>query len=113
MPSISVNIATPCSEAPVTNRIVVTGTTDELLDTPGVITIGSVSVQFGEGGPVVAASAVGENLSTWNCSAAVPGASGSQVKLTATARGRFLPLGSHPATARNVTATTAVVVTLG
>jgi hypothetical protein len=112
VPSISVSIATPCSNEPVTNRIVVSGTTDELVDTPGVITIGSVSVQFGDGGPVVPASPAGEDLSLWNCAGVVPGTPGAQVKLTATARGRFLPQGSHPATARNVTASSAIVVTL-
>jgi len=112
MPSISVNIATPSSNEPVPNHIVVTGTTDELLDVPGAITIGSVSVQFGEDGPVVAASPAGEDLSTWNCAGIVPGAEGNQIKIVATARGRFLPLGSHPDTARNVTASTAVLVTL-
>jgi len=112
VPSISVSIATPCSNEPVPKRIVVSGTTDELVDTPGVITIGSVSVQFGEDGPVVAARAACENLSTWNCAGVVPGRPGAQVKLTATARGRFLPQGSHPATARNVTASSAIVVTL-
>ncbi|SRR5258708_6013756 len=112
MPSISVNITTPCFNEPVANNIVAAGTTNELLDTPGAITISSVSVQFGEGGPVVAASPGSEDLSTWNCSGVAPGTSGTQAKLTATARGRFLPQGSHPATARNVTASNAVFVTL-
>jgi len=112
MPSISVNITTPSFNEPVANNIVATGTTNERLDAPGVITISSVSVQFGDGGPVVAASPAGEDLSTWNCSGVAPGTPGAQVKLTATARGRFIPQGSHPATARNVTASTAVFVTL-
>ena len=112
MPKISVNITTPCLNEPVPNSIVVTGTTNQLLDTPGLIANSSVSVQFGEGGPIIAAQPVGEDLSSWNCHGVVPGVKGTQVKLTATARGRFIPIGSYPATARNVTASSAVLVTL-
>src|SRR6266702_4294977 len=112
MPGISVNITPPCFNEPVPNSIVVTGTTDQLLDTPGLIANSSVSVQFGEGGPVVAAKPVGEDLRTWNCSGVAPGVTGAQGKLTATAGGRFIPVGSNTATARNVIASSAIIVTL-
>ena len=95
MPSISINIATPHANEEVGRNILVTGTTDAQIDSPGVIDIQSVKVQFGESSPVKSAGSDDDWLN-WSCSGIAPGMRGAPVRITAIAKGRFTPIGPKP-----------------
>ena len=114
MPSISINIATPHANEEVGRNILVTGTTDAQIDSPGVIDIQSVQVQFGESSPVQSAGSDDDwlNWLNWSCSGIAPGMRGAPVRITAIAKGRFTPIGPNPGPVRPLQASAAVVVKL-